>query len=55
VPPELIARQDPALWRRFADSRPLWQAAFARRGRPPAKAGPGQIEKLKSLGYLRRP
>ena len=55
VPPELIARQAPALWRRFADSRPLWQAAFARRGRPPAKAGPGQIEKLKALGYLRRP
>jgi hypothetical protein len=55
VPPELIARQAPALWRRFEDSRPLWQAAFARRGRPSSKASLGQIEKLKTLGYLQRP
>ena len=55
VPPELIARQAPALWRRFEDSRPLWQAAFARRGRPSSKASLGQLEKLKTLGYLQRP
>ena len=55
VPPELIARQAPALWRRFDDSRPLWQAAFARRERPTTKASLSQIEKLKTLGYLRHP
>ncbi len=55
IPPELIARQEPALWRQFENSRPLWQAAFARRGRPTSKASRRQIEKLKTLGYLRCP
>ncbi len=55
IPPGLVAQQDPALWRRFECSRPLWQAAFSRRGRPASKASQRQIEKLKTLGYLRHP
>jgi len=55
IPPGLVARQAPALWRRFENSRPLWQTAFARRGRPPATASRRQIEKLKTLGYVLLP
>jgi arylsulfatase A-like enzyme len=55
IHPELIARQAPDLWRRLESSRPLWQAAFARRGRPASVAGRRQVEKLKTLGYIRQP
>ena len=51
----LIAQQAPALWRQLESSRPLWQAAFARRGQPSSKASLRQIEKLKTLGYIHRP
>ena len=55
VPPGLIARQAPALWRQLESSRPVWQAAFARRARPASPASLRQVEKLKTLGYIRQP
>ena len=55
LPPELIARQAPELWRRFAASLPVWQAAFARRSRPASNASLRQVEKLKTLGYIGQP
>jgi hypothetical protein len=55
IPPGLIMRQAPALWRQFETSRPLWQAAFDRSSQPPPLVSRRQIEKLKTLGYIRRP
>ncbi len=55
LPPGLIALQAPALWRQLESSRPLWREAFARRARPAAPAGLRQVEKLKTLGYIRQP
>ncbi|HEX7502759.1 MAG TPA: sulfatase-like hydrolase/transferase, partial [Acidobacteriota bacterium] len=55
VPAGLIARQAPALWRQLESSRPAWQGAFARRARPASQAGLRQVEKLKTLGYIRQP
>jgi hypothetical protein len=54
VPPGVLFRRERGLAGRFAESRPLWLAAFARAaGGPPVPAG--HIEKLKTLGYLATP
>jgi len=54
LPADILSRRDPGLMRRFEESRPLWRAAFARAaGGPPVPAG--QLEKLKTLGYLATP
>ena len=55
LPQELVRQLEPDLWRQLQGSRPVWQAAFARRGQPQSKAGRRQIEKLKTLGYIRFP
>ncbi len=55
IPPGVLFRQEPALRRRFEDQRPLWQAAFAHRGRTPAAADIRHLERLKALGYIGQP
>lgn len=54
IPANILSRRDPGLVRRFEESRPFWRAAFARvAGGPPVPAG--QLEKLRTLGYLAGP
>ena len=55
LPQGLVRQVAPDLWRQLQGARPLWQAAFARRGQPQSKADRRQIEKLKTLGYIRFP
>ena len=55
LPQGLVRQVAPDLWRQLQGSRPLWQAAFARRRQPRSKADRHQIEKLKTLGYIRFP
>jgi len=55
LPTGLVRKQAADLWRQLEGSRPLWQAAFALRRQPLSMAGRSQIEKLRTLGYIRFP
>ena len=55
IAPEVIRENDPSAFGCFERLRPLWQAAFLRRKRFPPNAKAAQLDKLKTLGYIRQP